>query len=123
MTSTDTPAWFAPYGEGYCKTCRFMIPLGLNGLLEPHRRGAALAHNGVGDPCPGAFSHPAAPSKTPVTSRLSAFRARIAKKQCPWCTQRVGVVTFNDNKIYFTAHRVSSPGRVLCDGSFRPVEK
>lgn len=113
-----------PYGEGYCKVCRFIEPLGPDGLLEEHFRGRAMDPQGGGARCPGGFSRPQ--KKVPFSSRLASFRARVTKKRCEYCEQRIGVVDFSDGKIHFSAHRPRASRDIQmpsgnCPGSFQPV--
>lgn len=67
----------SPYGEGYCRTCRFIIGLGPEGRLDKHDR--------YGKSCTGSFAKP--PKLIPYRSRKSAFTTVPVKRKCSRCGQ------------------------------------
>jgi hypothetical protein len=109
----------SPYGEGYCRQCRFIIGLGPTGLLDYHSRG-----NVYGPPtvCDGGGRRPA--KVTPYMSRKSVFKVRIPDDYCPGCKQVVATTTHGGQTVYA---KHSPPGvlpgevREWCRYSFRPL--
>jgi hypothetical protein len=47
----------SPYGEGYCPVCRFVEPLGPDGLIEPHTR-FSYSFPGGREICAGSVRRP-----------------------------------------------------------------
>ena len=68
----------SPYGEGYCRWCRFVVGLGPDGMLEPHSRG---------EECAGGGTRP--PKVTPYSSKRSRFGTVQRKAFCYVCEQEV----------------------------------
>lgn len=95
---TRPPTILGPFGEGYCRVCRFIEPLDEQGRIAEHGRAGA-------DRCKGSWKTP--PKVTPYFSRLSAFKAAPRKVECPLCAQRVVVLA--DGRIQ--GHNM--PGRSL----------
>lgn len=80
---TRPPTILGPYGEGYCRVCRFIEPLTDKGVIAEHGRAGA-------EPCKGSWKTP--PKLTPYSSRLSAFKASPRKVECPLCARQVIVL-------------------------------
>lgn len=77
------PTILGPFGEGYCRVCRFIEPLDEQGRIAEHGRAGA-------DRCKGSWKIP--PKVTPYSSRLSAFKSAPRKVECPLCAQQVTVL-------------------------------
>lgn len=108
------PTILGPFGEGYCRVCRFVIGLDEYGLLDPHTRGG---HGGLAArPCKGSSRTP--PKLTPYSSRLSAFRASPRKLDCPVCGQNVVVLA--DGRI--SGHTIPRSISTSCKGGWHTVE-
>lgn len=102
------PSILSPYGEGYCKVCRFIVGLGPDGLMDRHSRGRNLDryssnHN---KPCKGSGRRPAPASRVPYWSRRSRFRYEAPVVRCPHCNQeaKVGALGGLDT-LYFLRHQ------------------
>jgi hypothetical protein len=108
----------SPYGEGYCRQCRFIVGLGPTGLLDYHSRG-----NVYGPPtvCDGGGRRPA--KVTPYMSRKSVFKVRIPDDYCPGCKQVVPTTTHGGQIVYakhFPPGVLPSP-REWCRYTYRPL--
>lgn len=114
MSASTRPATIlSPYGEGYCKVCRFVEPLGPDGLIEEH------FHSEQQATCKGSGTRP--PAATPYRSALSAFRVTARKETCPECRRRVWVTP--GDRPRFRRHTSFGDLYTLCPNSFRPVDK
>ena len=104
-----------PYGEGYCRVCHFIVPLGYDGQLAPHFKGHSSDFALTGA-CEGAGTRP--PKLTPNRSRLAAFTCTPPYAVCTFCGERVVVTAV---KVY--GRHFSGPGGAdgVCTGSGRPV--
>ena len=111
---TAEPTILGPYGEGYCRYCRFVEGLDQYGLLNSHIRGA-LGRSYTEDPkpCKGSSRKPA--KVTPYMSRLSVFVTRPRKVDCPQCGARVQLVTGTGYQ-YLERHMVNH-SLVVCGGT------
>lgn len=108
----------SPYGEGYCTVCRFIEPLGPDGLIEEHTRiGSAVLYVPARERCKGSGSRP--PKRTPRTSGKNRFRVRTPKMECPACRQEVKIMSFADGQYYARHNRRFLPGE--CRNSQTPV--
>jgi hypothetical protein len=97
------PTILSPYGEGYCRYCRFIIGLGPDGLLERHFRGRH-SRDRFGDElkaCKGSDRRPAPASRVPYWARKSRFRYEAPVARCPKCKQDAKVTTFNGSDTYY----------------------
>lgn len=111
----------SPYGEGYCRQCRFIVGLGPTGLLDYHSRG-----NVYGPPtvCDGGGRRPA--KVTPYMSRKSVFKVRIPDDYCRACKQTVPTTTHGGQAV-FAKHFPPGVAETLrtrndwCRYSYRPL--
>lgn len=99
----------SPYGEGYCRHCRFIIGLTPKGLIERHQRGTSL---GDSADCKGSCTQP--PKITPYASRKAAFKTVARKARCHECGREVLVMS--DGRL--VVHNSSAVARVLCAGGY-----
>ena len=127
VTSDRPPSILSPYGEGYCRECRFVEPLGPDGLIESHTRGLSMKNDYTrNEECPGSGGRP--PKVTPYASRKSAFRMSALTGECPKCAQRVKLtpysVVLSDTNYVIARHRTPFwVGGSICEGTFdRPVK-
>lgn len=104
-----------PYGEGYCRVCRFVVGLTADHLLEEHWRGK-YANLGDGKACKGSYTRP--PKVTPYASRKSAFRATATKVICPVCRREVVVMA--DGRL--NVHTVSYHRLAYCEAGWHTYE-
>lgn len=121
MTAHSEPSrpreeWFAPYGEGYCTECRFIVPLDERGRLESHRRGLMAA--GRYGPYPGfcirSLTRPAPASRVPYAARRSRFRYEPPVARCPECLANVRTSVLGDSdRPFYLSHRRST-GYGIC---------
>lgn len=121
MTPSEPPHTgvrpLSPFGEGYCRQCRFIEPLGPDGTLEPHWHPKNARFGADRDACPGSDRRPA--TRTPFFSRLAAFRTRAPRVTCPGCgRERVAVQRTNDT-VWLERHIRSGRTFGVCDWSFR----
>ena len=121
-SSTPPPDWFAPYGEGYCPACRFIVPRQPGGALEPHRRGTVVATApGAGKWCPGGGKAPKQ-ARAPFFSRLSRFTLRGEQAECPSCRQTVPVYQASQQRYRYCYRRhAAGTFRIQCASSFEWV--
>jgi hypothetical protein len=108
-----------PYGEGYCRVCRFIEPLTRQGVIAEHARSNG-GWPGPGERCKGSFKAP--PKDTPYFSRLSAFRATPRKVECPMCHRQVTVLAggrISGHNIAATT--ITLCGATLCEAGGRTV--
>lgn len=76
------PTLLGPYGEGYCPHCRFIEPLGPDGLIEEHYRGWHNAPSGSArQHCPGSRTVPGAVPGPEV----EGFTTEPKPLYCPKC--------------------------------------
>lgn len=119
MAGETRPATIlSPYGEGYCRQCRFILGLGPDGRLDHHSRGNVYGQPTV---CEGGGRLPA--KVTPYASRKSAFRVRIPDDYCPGCKQVVATTTHGGQIVYAKHFPPGTPpgGREWCRYSYRPL--
>lgn len=110
----------SPYGEGYCKACRFIVGLGPDGLLEGHTRlDPESMHTGVRRPCPGGFATP--PKRIPFTAGKNRFRIRSKRTECPQCHQQVRVNTLTSGE-YIARHTQTPWTAVVCDATGKKIK-
>jgi hypothetical protein len=88
VTEHRPPTILGPYGEGYCKHCRFVLGLDEYGLINNHVRG--IGSYGQTQPCKGSGTRP--PKQTPYASRSAAFKQVSQKVACPKCHRQVAVL-------------------------------
>lgn len=107
-TGDRPPSILGPYGEGYCRVCKFIEPLDPAGLIEAHSRGQMISPH----ECKGSGGRPA--KVTPRESRLVAFKTKSEKVQCPVCKRTVNLL--NDGRMtqHTPQYSVTSP----CKGSY-----
>lgn len=120
------PTILSPFGEGYCRHCRFIVGLGPDGLMQPHSRGRNLdrASRDRNKLCKGSSRRPAPPSRVPYSSRKSRFRYEGPVARCPRCDQDVKVGTYGGLDIpYFQHHRLRIPDGLgwMCPMTGEPV--
>lgn len=122
--SSTAPDWFAPYGEGYCPVCRFIVPRQPGGALEPHQRGKAIAtYPGAEKWCPGGEKAPKQ-ARAPFFSRLARFTLRGEQAECPSCRKTVPVYRepeMRDRRLYRRHASNTGAFRTQCASSFEPV--
>lgn len=107
----------SPWGEGYCRWCKFVVGLDYSGLLVPHVRGAQLQNQKA---CDGSGTRP--PKVIPYMSRKAAFKTVARKERCHECSREVPVLS--DGR--FAPHTVAYRVTTACKGgsSFpRPPER
>lgn len=75
----------SPHGEGYCRTCHFVVGLTDTGKLETHSRGSSMSN--VHEECKGSHRKPA--PVTPVTSRAARFTCEAPVVRCWLCNRDV----------------------------------
>lgn len=92
----------SPYGEGYCPVCRFVEPLGPDGLIEPHTR-FSYSFPGGREICAGSCRRP--PKRTPYAAGKNRFRLKPPERRCPVCRKLVKMTTSHTGNEYFTNHR------------------
>lgn len=109
----------SPYGEGYCKVCRFVEPLGPDGRIEEHFRSGDQEVGRAPAPCKGSWKRP--PAVTPYRSTLSAFRLTARKAVCPRCSRTVSISPGRDP--FFLRHTAAKAGYTVCFNSFEHVEE
>lgn len=103
----------SPYGEGYCRVCRFIVGLNANGLVERHTRLDPESAWGWGRKlCPGRDRTP--PKRIPFAAGKSRFRIHAKKTECPLCHRRVRVNTFTSGE-YITRHTPTPWTAIECD--------
>lgn len=112
--SDRPPTILSPFGEGYCRVCRFVVGLDEFGMLDRHTRGGHGAL--VPNPCKGSGKTP--PKLTPYSSRLSAFRFSPRKVDCPVCGRNVAVLS--DGRIQ--GHPVAHSVTTACLAGWHTVE-
>lgn len=121
MTPSEPPHTgvrpLSPFGEGYCPRCRFIEPLGPDGLIELHWHPKNARLGGDRGVCSGAFRRPAV--RAPFFSRLTAFRTRPPKVTCPGCGRERVAVQRTEDLPWLERH--VKPGQLFgtCDWSFR----
>jgi hypothetical protein len=100
----------SPYGEGYCRHCRFIIGLDASGRLDKHIRGPVAASWDVSTrkACKGGGRAPA--KVTPYYSRLSMFRTRAKKDYCRGCQQQISIRHDGTFELHATKDYVRCPG-------------
>lgn len=118
MDDTPRPASIlSPYGEGYCRFCRFVVGLNEYGLLDGHRRGLSMegryAETSNAPLCKGSDRAPA--KVTPYQSKKSAFRMNVAMGECRTCGRRVRLDPRAPEVLGY--HDVTSYMRQVCPGS------
>lgn len=111
----------SPYGEGYCKVCRFIEPLDPDGRIEEHFRSGDQEAGRDPIPCKGSHRWP--PASVPYRSTLSAFRLTPRKALCPKCGRTVGISSGARPLYYRHAPRTMAYGMVACLNSFERVEE
>lgn len=105
----------SPYGEGYCRVCRFIVGLDASGLIERHTRlDPESIHSGARKPCPGGDRTP--PKRIPLTAGKSRFRIRGKKTECPLCHRRVRVNTFTSGE-YIARHTQTPWTAIPCEAT------
>jgi hypothetical protein len=110
----------SPYGEGYCKVCRFIEPLSPDGRIEEHFRSEDQDCYATRVPCKGSRKRP--PATHPYRSTLSAFRLTARKAVCPRCSRAVSISPGQDP--FFLRHGAlgfSRTSAVQCPNSWEPV--
>jgi len=117
------PSILSPYGEGYCRHCRFMVGLQANGLLDVHYRGRH-SHDRYGaelKPCTGSDRQPAPAYRVPYWSRKSRFRYEPPVAECPVCRRSVRVMAYaSSDTLLFLRH---NNGQSICLGTNGPVPR
>lgn len=107
----------SPYGEGYCRVCRFIVGLDENSLLDHHVRGTVTdyGHKGVAEMCKGSFKRPA--KVTPYYAAKNRFLTRLSKVTCHLCGNRVNR-RLDDR---YASHSQTSIGNHPCPGGYRLI--
>lgn len=112
----------SPYGEGYCRVCQFVVGLGYDGRLVPHKRG--IASYGQEKDCNGSGRVP--PKLTPYASRKAAFTVKAPDVWCPECKQWVTSSRQGGMQVYARHSRPrvgASVVPVMCPFTSRKVER
>src|SRR3546814_4169283 len=104
------PTILGPYGEGYCRTCRFVIGLDEQGLLNAHRRG--IASYGQASDCAGSGKAP--PRLTPYASRAVAFKSAPRRVTCPDCGQQVALMPAGGTRLTLAGHLLPYSAGTYC---------
>lgn len=109
----------SPYGEGYCKVCRFIVGLGPDGLIEEHTRLDPESVHSVGrKPCPGGDRTP--PKRIPYAAGKNRFLTRSKRVECPYCKRTVKVRSHSSGQ-YYADHTTSPWTRTTCQGAVRRI--
>jgi hypothetical protein len=116
MGPSPSETLLSPYGEGYCRVCRFVVGLGPSGLLVPHMRGVGVAWEPK--PCKGSATVP--PKVTPYASRKSAFRVTAPTRWCPTCEQDIPVMEYS-GLLRRARHLTKGKPRSVCVGTLEVV--
>lgn len=108
----------SPFGEGYCRHCRFIIGLGPDGLLEEHRPGSSAKRQEIWSespaPCPGWGTRPG--RRVPKESRNAAFTTKAERRICATCSREVPVRPgLRPGELYLSEHMY---GDEACPDSF-----
>lgn len=120
------PTILSPFGEGYCRHCRFIVGLGPDGLLDRHCRGrhSRDRYGAELEACKGSNRRPVPPQRVPYWSRRSRFRYEPPMARCPRCGQDAKASTFGGlvDTLYFLRHRSRIRGGFMtCPMTGMPV--
>lgn len=111
------PTILGEHGEGYCPTCRFIVPLDEKGKLARHERGRSIRPGtSVGwTPvyCKGEYRRP---GQAPGYSRKSMFRSDVKLGWCPACLRRFPLLPEGT----LEPHDSSPWIPTMCKGSCKP---
>lgn len=103
-----------PYGEGYCRHCRFIEGLDEYGLINVHAHGAPQQWE-LPKPCKGSGTVP--PKLTPYASDKSRFRSWATTGECPECRRRMEVLKTETGNYFLPYHTAGyGPGVKGCPG-------
>lgn len=81
------PTILSPYGEGYCRTCRFVIGLDHTGRLDQHTRANNTTWGDGPTNCKGSGAPP--PKLTPYASEKNRFKTVPRLVDCHICGREV----------------------------------
>lgn len=95
------PTILGPFGEGYCRHCRFIEGLTEDGLINEHQRGMSQQWE-TPKSCPGSLTVP--PKLTPYSSKKSAFRSWATTGECPECRRRMEVMKTETGNYFLPYH-------------------
>lgn len=101
------------FGEGYCRTCRFVVGLTEDGLIADHVRGQVMNWENDRRLCKGSGGRP--PKVTPYSSTKARFRVTAEKVVCPVCLREVPL---NGDRV-ISRHTAAMIAREVCKGSYQ----
>lgn len=109
----------SPYGEGYCRTCQFIVGLDERGRLEKHWRGrTGVCYEPDPPACSGGGKRPG--RRVPYWTVRGRFYYDPWRAQCPACNQETKVLPIAGG-LYWGIHH--TPSGVKCHFYNQPVSR
>lgn len=109
----------SPYGEGYCRTCQFIVGLDERGRLETHWRGRTVNRwEADPDACAGTGRRPG--RRVPYWTVKGQFRYDPWRAHCPACGAEARVLPIAGG-LYWGTHL--TPHNDSCLHYNQPVDR